>query len=104
MSQIALIVKLTTADGKRAEAVDHLAKLVDAAASEPGTLDYVMMTDSADPNVVWFHEVYADKAAFDAHSSSEAMGEVMAAVGGLLGAAPEFNMVEIVRRKGAPAA
>jgi quinol monooxygenase YgiN len=45
--------------------------------------------------------VYADQAAFDAHSGSSTMAEIGAALGGgLVAALPEMHRVEVVRRKG----
>jgi quinol monooxygenase YgiN len=101
MSDIVYIVKLTTAPGRRDEALAALGKLVDAAESEPGTLSYAMHTDAADADVIWFYEVYADQAAFEAHSGSPTMAEIGAALGGgLVAALPELHRVDVVRRKG----
>ena len=101
MSDIVMIVKLTTAAGRRDEALAVLGKLVDAAEGEPGTLSYAMHTDAADGDVIWFYEVYADQAAFEAHSGSPTMAEIGAALsGGLVAALPEMHRVDVVRRKG----
>jgi quinol monooxygenase YgiN len=100
MSEIAYIVKLTAAEGKRDEALVTLGKLVDATESEPGTLQYVMHTDTTDPNAIWFYERYADAASFEAHATSTTMAEVVGALGGLLAGAADLRQVEIVRRKG----
>ena len=101
MSEVAYIVKLTAADGKRDEAMAALGRLVDAAESEPGTLQYSLYADVADPAGIWFMEVYADEAAFEAHMSSPAMAKVMGLLAGLLGDPPaDLRRVEIVRRKG----
>ena len=100
MSEVAYIVKLTAADGKRDEAMAALGRLVDAAESDPGTLQYVLYADVADPTGIWFTEVYADEAAFEAHMSSPAMAEVMGSLGGLLVGQADLRHVEIVKRKG----
>ena len=100
MSEVAYIVKLTAADGKRDEAMAALGRLVDAAESDPGTLQYVLYADVADPTGIWFTEVYADEAAFEAHMSSPAMAEVMGSLGGLLVGQADLRQVEIVKRKG----
>lgn len=101
MSDIVYIVKVTAAAGRRDEALAVLGKLVDATEAEPGTLGYAMHADAADADVIWFYEVYADQAAFEAHSGSATMAEIGAALGGgLVAALPEMHRVEVVRRKG----
>jgi quinol monooxygenase YgiN len=99
MSEVAFIVKLTAAEGKLDEALATLGRLVDAAQDEPGTLQYVVHTDAADPQVIWFYELYADQAGFEAHASSSTMAEVMGSLGGLLDGAADLRRVEIVKRK-----
>jgi quinol monooxygenase YgiN len=103
MSEIATIVKLTTAEGKRADALAVLAKLVAAAEDEPGTLQYVMHEDTADADVIWFYERYADQAAMDVHIASSAMAEVVGSLGGLIDGTPEVSHLGIVARKGGAA-
>jgi quinol monooxygenase YgiN len=100
MPEIAYIVKLTTAPGRRDDALAALGKLVDATEDEPGTLQYLMHADGGDADVIWFYERYADQAAFEAHIGSTAMAEVGGSLGGLLAGAPDMRQVEIVRRKG----
>jgi (4S)-4-hydroxy-5-phosphonooxypentane-2,3-dione isomerase len=100
VSQIAYIVKVNAADGKRDEAIAALGRLVDAAASEPGTLQYVLYADTTNPTAIWFTELYADAAAFQAHMSSPAMAEVAGSLGDLLDGPPDLRRVEIVKRKG----
>jgi quinol monooxygenase YgiN len=100
MSEMTFIVKLTAAEGKRDELVEALGKLVDATEGEPGTLQYVLHTDTTEPDAVWFYEHYADQAAFEAHMGSPAMAEAMGSFGGLLGGPPDMRALEAVRRKG----
>jgi quinol monooxygenase YgiN len=101
MSEIAYVVRLTAADGKRDEAMQVLGRLVEAAESEPGTLEYVMLADVADPAVIWFYELYADRPGFEAHSTSPTMIEVMGSLGGLLSGPADLREATVVRRKGA---
>jgi quinol monooxygenase YgiN len=100
MPEKTFIVKLTTADGKRDEVVAALEKLVEATEGEPGTLQYVLHTDTTDPDVVWFYEHYSDDDALQAHMTSPAMREAMGAFGGLLAGAPDMRELAVVRRKG----
>jgi quinol monooxygenase YgiN len=97
MSQIAYVVKVTAVEGKRDEALDTMGKLVAEARNESGTLHYTMHADHADPNVIWFYEVYADQAAFEAHIGSATMAEVGGALGGLIAGAPEMHQLDIVQ-------
>ena len=101
MAEIAMVVKLTAADGKVDELLEAAAKLVAATEGEPGTLQYAVHTNAADPSAVWFYERYADQAALDAHAGCTAMVEAMGAFGGLLGARPEMHMLSIAQAKGA---
>jgi quinol monooxygenase YgiN len=103
MSQIAFVVKLTAAEGKRDEALATLGKLVDGAGDEPGTLQYLMHTETAEPNVIWFYELYADQAAFEAHATSTTMADVMGSLVGLLDGPADMRQLDVVRRKGDPA-
>ncbi len=100
MAEIAMIVKLPAAEGKTEELLEAVAKLVAATEDEPGTLQYTVHRDAADPHAVWFYELYADQAALDAHAGSTAMAEAMGAFGGLLGGAPEMHVLSIADRKG----
>jgi quinol monooxygenase YgiN len=101
MSKIAFVVKVPVAEGKRDEALATLGKLVAATEDEPGTVQYLMHTEVENPDVIWFYELYADQAAFEAHSGSAAMAEVAGALGGLLGGAPEMRQLDLVSAKGA---
>jgi quinol monooxygenase YgiN len=102
MSQIAIVVKVTAAEGKRDEVLAVLGRLVEAAKDEPGTLEYVVMADASRPNLVLSYELYADQAALDAHASSPTMAEVGKSLGGLLDGAPELHQARVVHAKGVP--
>jgi (4S)-4-hydroxy-5-phosphonooxypentane-2,3-dione isomerase len=104
MSEVAYIVHLSAADGKRDEAMAALGRLVEAAESEPGTLQYVLYADTTEPAGIWLTELYADQAAFEAHMSSPAMAEMLGSMGGLLDGPADMRRVEIVKRKGEAAA
>jgi quinol monooxygenase YgiN len=100
--QPALIVKLTVKPGTRDQAVEVFRGMLDYVDNEPGTLTYVLHTDDADADVLWFYELYTDSDAVQAHSSSATMKAVSAQVGELLAARPEFHMVTPVGGKGLP--
>jgi|SoiMetStandDraft_5_1073268.scaffolds.fasta_scaffold1646560_1 quinol monooxygenase YgiN len=100
MAEIAMIVRLPVAEGKAGDVLAVAEKLVAATEDEPGTTQYVVHTDDADPSSIWFYELYADKDALDAHVSTTAMAEAMAAFAGLLDGAPEMHFLSIAARRG----
>jgi quinol monooxygenase YgiN len=100
MPRIAHIVKVTAAEGRRDEASAVLGRLVDAAESEPGTLEYTIYADTTDAVTIWITELYADEAALNAHMSSPTMAEIAGLLGGLVDGPADVRRLEIVRRKG----
>ncbi|MEU2438525.1 antibiotic biosynthesis monooxygenase [Streptomyces rubradiris] len=64
-----LVVRFTLRDEKAAAGFDELCArtLEGIKASEPRTLAYVIHTPEGEPLVRVFYELYADRAAFDAH-------------------------------------
>jgi quinol monooxygenase YgiN len=87
--------------GRRAELLELLRELVDAAAGEPGTLVYVMH-EADDPDVVVSYELFADQAALDAHRESAAVGAVMPRLNALV-AEGSFRRLTPAHAKGLPA-
>lgn len=100
MPEIAHIVKVTAAEGRRDEALAVLGHLVDATESEPGTLQYALYADTTDAVTIWIAELYADEAALNAHMANSAMAEIAGALDGLLDGPADVRRLEIVRRKG----
>lgn len=100
MSQVAIIAKFTCIDGKRDELYSGLAPMMDHVGSEDGTLLYQLLEDPNDANVAYMYELYTDDAAVKAHSSSDAMKQIMNAFGGILAGRPELTMLTPVRGKG----
>ena len=71
--------------GRRAELLEVLRELVDAAATgEPGTLVYVMHEAADDPDVVVSYELFADEAALAAHRDSPVVASVMPRLNALI--------------------
>ncbi len=100
MSKIAVIAKLTAAEGKRDDLVAAMGPMMTAAEAEVGTEVYALHNDLGDENTVWIYELYTDNAALDAHSSSEAMAAFGASLGDLLGGALEITLLEPVSDTG----
>ncbi|HUW03634.1 MAG TPA: putative quinol monooxygenase [Acidimicrobiales bacterium] len=100
MSKIAVVAKLTAAEGKRDDLVAAMGPMMEAAQAEAGTEVYALHTDLGDENAVWLYELYTDSAALDAHSSSEAMAAFGASLGGLLDGALEIMLLDPVSSTG----
>ena len=71
MPRVAITARVTVKEGKAGEYVAAFVPLIEQADKEPGTLIYAVHRSNSDPHVFWTTEVYADDAAFAAHSSSE---------------------------------
>ena len=100
MSKVAMVAKITAADGKRDDLVAAFEKIFPAVEQEDGTEAYVLHEDLGDANVVWFYELYRDNDALGVHGSSDAMKELMGSLAGLVGAAPEMHLIAPKRAKG----
>ena len=100
MSTIAVIAKITTQPGKRADVVAGMASMLAHVESEPGTIVYTLLEDQADADVMWVYEEYADQAALDAHSSSDAMKALGGSIGPFLGGRPDIRISSIAGGKG----
>ncbi len=71
MSHVAIVARVTVKQGRAGEYVAAFAPLLEQAKNEPGTLLYALHRSNDDPRVFWTTEVYADDAAFAAHSASD---------------------------------
>ncbi|MDH6125951.1 antibiotic biosynthesis monooxygenase [Kitasatospora sp. GP82] len=67
----ALVVRFTLRDEEAATAFDRLTEqtIQQISANEPGTLTYVSHIPDGEPLVRVFYELYAGRAAFDAHEA-----------------------------------
>ena len=71
MPYVAIVAKVSIHEGRADEYVASFAPLLEQAEREPGTLLYAVQRSKDDPRVFWTTEIYADEAAFTAHSASE---------------------------------
>ncbi len=71
MSQVSILARVTVKEGKARQYLAALAPLLEQARLEPGTLLYAVHRSADDPDVFWTTEVYADDAAFAAHTATE---------------------------------
>ena len=103
MTQVAVVAKLTAAEGKSEELTAAIAALVAPVRDEePGTLVYAAAQDTADANVFWFYEFYGSADAAAAHSTGQALAAAAERMRGLLAAAPEVHRLTPIAGKGLP--
>ena len=90
-----IIGKLKAQSGAEAEMEkafrEMIAKVQD---NEEGTLAYTLHRSQIDPTVFMFYERYRDKAAFDSHSSTPYIQELLATLGPLLDGFPTIEMYD----------
>jgi quinol monooxygenase YgiN len=94
--EIVLVARFRAAAGRAEELVELCREAVAGAAAEPGTLEYRLHRDGADPDVVVFYERYADQEAFAAHRDSERMTTFGRTVAPLLDGAPDLMFLSPV--------
>lgn len=99
MSHVAIVAHVTVKEGLADEYVAAFAALLAQAEKEPGTLLYAVHRSKDDPYVFWTTEVYADDAAFAAHSASEVHAAASAVFTDLI-AASEVMIGETLMAKG----
>lgn len=100
MARIAISAQLRAQPGKRAALMEALTPLHDAVKAEPGTEVFAMHASDADPDVVWFYEVYKDQDALALHQKNPALASIGPAMAGLVAGAPEIIHFTPVRAKG----
>ena len=104
MAQVAIVAKLTAAEGKADDLKAVIADLVAAVdGTEPGTLVYAAAQDNDEPTVFWFYEYYGSEDAAASHSGGAALAQAGANMRGLLAGRPEVHRLTPVSAKGLPA-
>ncbi len=96
--KVAVIARISARPDASAEVEEALRALVDAAADEDGTVEYVLHREG-DTGSFWFYELYADQAAFDAHGQNPALPSAFARFGRLLVEPPELHILTPVQAK-----
>ncbi len=66
-----LVVRIEAAARKADALKDLLSQLADDAATEPGTLVYILNQEDDNPSVFWLYELYRDAEAQKLHSDGE---------------------------------
>lgn len=100
MERVVVLAKFIATPGHRDEAVRRLRAFVDAAHDEPGVEVYAMHEDIDDPDAVWFYEIYADEAGYQAHLDSPVRLANRGLLDGLRGAPLTVFRLRGVQAKG----
>lgn len=79
MTKVAIWARIPLKPGTREQAAKGLQGCIDNAHTEAGTLLYILHEDPADPDAVFFYDLYADSAALTVHGGGDGM-KVMGAV------------------------
>jgi quinol monooxygenase YgiN len=96
--EVVVYACFTAKEGSGAELADVLRDLVELVQREEGLLNYSLHRGIDDPDKVWFFEIYADQAAFDAHGKFPEFGETFARIRDLVAGPPEVIRSEVVDR------
>jgi quinol monooxygenase YgiN len=91
---LSVIAKIPIKEGKVEEAIRAFKELMVKVAGEQGTLSYTMNRADSSPNTLVIMERYRDKAALDAHSSSDYFKAFFAASRAFIGGKPEITVME----------
>ena len=100
MSKVAVWVRVPLKPGTRDDAVAAIQVAIDNVQSEDGTLLYLVHTDAADEDAVFFYELYADSDALTAHSTADwfkAFGPTLAP---FLAGRPSMQLLSPIKGKG----
>jgi quinol monooxygenase YgiN len=68
---LVLVVRMRVKEGEEENALAVIRELAAESRQEPGNEAYAPCVDPEDPRSILFYEQYADKAAFEAHGSSD---------------------------------
>jgi quinol monooxygenase YgiN len=85
MSMVAQYARFVAKKGMGGAVRDALELAAETAATEVGTVVYIVHVALDDPDTVWMYELYASLEAQQLHSSSEATAQLRATVADLVG-------------------
>jgi quinol monooxygenase YgiN len=84
MAEMTMILRVVFQPGKRDEGLVALSKMTPVVAGEEGVLHYSFHLDVQDEDVLWAIEVYSDRDALMAHTSTDELKELLATLEPLL--------------------
>ena len=93
---VTVIAMLTAAPGKEAALETILVPVSKAARHEPGCLSYTLLRNNARPGQFFTYEVWASKAAIDAHMKGPAIAAASAKLQGVLAEVPSQTLMTAV--------
>jgi quinol monooxygenase YgiN len=100
MGKFAVIARIPLQEGAKDDFVTAFGRAIANAEAEDGTLQYVLHADAEDPDLMWVYELYADRAALDAHLRSEAMRSLLPTLGPYIAGRADIRVVEPLTGKG----
>jgi quinol monooxygenase YgiN len=100
MPQLAIIAKIRSAPGKRAELATAFQEAFGHVENEPGTLTYILHEDTKDEDLLWFYETYTDQEALQAHGKSDWMKAMGPKLGPLMAGRAELTFLNPIGGKG----
>ena len=100
MSNVSVIAKLTSQDGKRADLIAGMAPMIEHVETETGTLRYILLEDTGDENVLWLYEEYDGQESLAEHGGSDVMKALGGSIGPLMAGRPELTFCNPVGGKG----
>ena len=94
---IGLLATITVQEGKNAEFETAFLGLAEQVrANEPGNIFYILHRSKSDPQVYKVMEQYESAAALEAHGQTDYFLEANKALGSLVAAAPEIEVLDTV--------
>lgn len=97
-----LLAELHATTATRDEVARLLEGLAQLARTEPGCIAYTLHRRQEDPCAFVLYELYADRAACDAHLGSAPVQAVLERFGSLLATAPRIAFCDTVAGHGSP--
>jgi quinol monooxygenase YgiN len=97
---VAVFAEVVAKPGHRERVLDAARVAFAAAEEEPGTAVYSVHVSEDEPDVVRWFEVYDDADARAAHSASEAIATLLAALGELIAQPPRLVVTTPLMAKG----
>lgn len=97
-----LLAELAATPSTRADLIAGLETLARLARAEPGCIAYTLHARQDDPCALVLYELYADRAACDAHLASAPVQSLLARFDTLLAAPPRISFLDTLAGHGRP--
>jgi quinol monooxygenase YgiN len=100
---LVILSSATAAPGRRDDLVTAAREMAAATRADAGCVSYAFATDVEDPDRVLGIEVWADRAALDAHMDHDHTRAFLAVAPGLVAGEPVMTFYDVPREDAAPA-